>query len=492
MKNKGSITIYICLTMILILSLITTGIRSAVVANARVAMVSSMDLGLYSLFGQYDRDFLEQYGLLFVDGGYKSADLQMGRIYQELKEDVEYNLFAESFANGRRPWVETGAIKGYSLATDGQGSVFKGQVVSYMQETIGAQGIALLMEKVAQEGALVQQQESDKEQSSSGGDIEDYEAAKKEYETIQAEAMAQGEDDGIEPGTQVAEVDPGFKNPIEVIKVMKELGTLNLVLPNIEAVSKKTIDIGAYASQRTLQQGMGVIPVSGDTQGAVAEFLFQEYMIGKCSSYLSPAPSMALEYQLEYLLMGKDSDLENLKGVANRLLLMREAANFLYIMADSSKRAQVSGMAATIATSLGIPLATPVIEIVLMSVWAFGESIIDVRALLRGEKVPLVKNVTSWQLALDNLANLPELLNGELGSQSQGLDYKEYLRILLTLKSGEEKLARAMDVVEMTMQSKRGREEFRLDSCLYSLEVNMQMGILTNVYDAQRSYGYDM
>ena len=487
MQNKGSITIYICLTMTVILSLIATGLRSVVVAGARVSMVSSVDLGLYSLFGQYDKDFFDEYGLLFVDGSYKSTDLLLGKVYQELKEDVEYNLFAESYANGQHPQMMAGNIQGYSLATDEQGRVFKEQVVSYMQETIGAQGIVALMEKVNSEGTTVQQQESDKERMDSG-DIADYDEIKRQQEEAQAQAQA----DGVELETPPPTVDPNFKNPIEVIKIMKNLGTLNLLLPDASQLSGKTIDRGKYASNRTLQKGMGVIPTNSEAQGAVADFLFQEYMIGKCGSYLSPKTSAALEYQLEYLLMGKDSDLENLKGVANRLLIAREAANFLHIFTDSAKRAQVSGMALTIATAIGLPPAAQAIEIILMAVWAFGESVIDVRALLRGEKVPLVKDGASWQLSLDNLAELPDLLNGELGGHSKGLEYQDYLRILVTLESNEKKLARSMDIVEMTMQGKDGRENFRLDSCLYSLEVNMQMKVLTNTYNIQRSYGYDM
>ena len=487
MQKKGSITIYICLTMTVILSLIAIGLRSVMVAGARVSMVSSVDLGLYSLFGQYDKDFFDEYGLLFVDGSYKSTDLLLGKVYQELKEDVEYNLFAESYANGQHPQMMAGNIQGYSLATDEQGRIFKEQVVSYMQETIGAQGIVALMEKVNSEGTTVQQQESDKERMDSG-DIADYDEIKRQQEEAQAQAQA----DGVELETPPPTVDPNFKNPIEVIKIMKNLGTLNLLLPDASQLSGKTIDRGKYASNRTLQKGMGVIPTNSEAQGAVADFLFQEYMIGKCGSYLSPKSGAALEYQLEYLLMGKDSDLENLKGVANRLLIAREAANFLHIFTDSAKRAQVSGMALTIATAIGIPPAAQAIEIILMAVWAFGESVIDVRALLRGEKVPLVKDGASWQLSLDNLAELPDLLNGELGGHSKGLEYQDYLRILVTLESNEKKLARSMDIVEMTMQGKDGRENFRLDSCLYSLEVNMQMKVLTNTYNIQRSYGYDM
>ena len=39
-----------------------------------------------------------------------------------------------------------------------------------------------------------------------------------------------------------------------------------------------------------------------------------------------------LKYQLEYLLSGKESDLENLESVAEQILWIREGINFTYLM----------------------------------------------------------------------------------------------------------------------------------------------------------------
>ena len=45
-----------------------------------------------------------------------------------------------------------------------------------------------------------------------------------------------------------------------------------------------------------------------------------------------------LTYQIEYILSGKSSDLENLRTVVNRLLILREAANFVYLICDTDKK----------------------------------------------------------------------------------------------------------------------------------------------------------
>ena len=65
--RRGSITVFLALTLSLILSLVCAGLQSVRTASARTQILSSMDIGLYSLFGQYDRTLLEDYDLFFLN-----------------------------------------------------------------------------------------------------------------------------------------------------------------------------------------------------------------------------------------------------------------------------------------------------------------------------------------------------------------------------------------------------------------------------------------
>ena len=67
----GSITAYLCLVLILMLSLISGTIASVRNAHARVMTACAMEQGLYSLFAGYDRTLLGQYELFFYNGGDK-------------------------------------------------------------------------------------------------------------------------------------------------------------------------------------------------------------------------------------------------------------------------------------------------------------------------------------------------------------------------------------------------------------------------------------
>ena len=60
-KERGSITLFLALILSLLLSLVCTSIESVCMASARTQILNSMDIGLYSVFGQYDRKLLEEY-----------------------------------------------------------------------------------------------------------------------------------------------------------------------------------------------------------------------------------------------------------------------------------------------------------------------------------------------------------------------------------------------------------------------------------------------
>ena len=61
MVKKGSITVFLTLVLSLVLALVCTTIQSARMAAARTQILCGIDIGLYSLFGQYDRNILDEY-----------------------------------------------------------------------------------------------------------------------------------------------------------------------------------------------------------------------------------------------------------------------------------------------------------------------------------------------------------------------------------------------------------------------------------------------
>ena len=147
--------------------------------------------------------------------------------------------------------------------------------------------------------------------------------------------------------------------------------------------------------------------------------------------------------------------------MAKRLLLIREGINASCLMADAGKRAQIQALALAIASGFLIPPAAVAIEAALILCWSFAESILDLRELFHGGRVPLTKTAATWQLSLENLPNLLEGLDSQRRDAKGGMSYEDYLQVLLLSKSKAVKLTRGMDMIEVEIRSTKGKEGFQ-------------------------------
>ena len=123
MEKKGSITVFLALILSLLLSLVTTGIQSVQAAAARTQILNSMDIGLYSLFGQYDRFLMKEYDLFFIDGAQGNSDLNLTAVYDNLESYMKPVLKQ----NSQKLALKQGGFTGYRLATDEGGEIFSGR-----------------------------------------------------------------------------------------------------------------------------------------------------------------------------------------------------------------------------------------------------------------------------------------------------------------------------------------------------------------------------
>ena len=199
--------------------------------------------------------------------------------------------------------------------------------------------------------------------------------------------------------------------------------------------------------------------------------MFGEYVLEHFSSALDESEHV-LDYEIEYLLSGKESDRQNLGTVVQKLLLLRFVPNYTYLKSSPEKIAQAEALSLTLGTITLVPGASVALTEGILLAWAFGESLVDIRALLKGNKVPLVKDTTSWQLSLSGLMKLGEA--GDLNDgqdAADGMGYEDYLRILLFLEDKEELSMRSLDLIEHNLRNIQGLSFFRADICA----VKMQM-----------------
>ena len=276
-------------------------------------------------------------------------------------------------------------------------------------------------------------------------------------------------------------------NPLEIVKSLRKNGILGLVLPEGSQVSEKEQVSGALLSQREIGQGLGDFSYM-DTKSNITDRLFiQEYILEKLGTFTRPKEEGGLDYQAEYVLGGKNSDKENLSYVINRLLIIRETANLAFLYTDAQKRAELQTCAAALSFLLLIPEGMELVQGVLAAGWAYVESLADVRILLSGGKVPLMKDSTAWNTQLNSL-DFRASAKGR-----RGMDYEDYLRILFTFTSKEKSVMRTMDMIELNIRQIEGKERFRFDACIDAISMSFLIKGPENInWQADRVYTYDM
>lgn len=504
MIRRGSITIFLTLILSLLLSLVCGSIESVRMAAARTQILNSLDIGLYSLFGQYDALLLQEYDLFMLDGSCGGGTLKMASVYDAMEPYIRQVLKQNS---QKLSLVQSG-FTGYRLATDEDGEVFYQQAVDGMRETLGIQGIERLLENMQEREQKTREAEQEAAAAEQKHSLESYQAEmntaaqksqalKEELEAAENSQTANsGFSDGSSAGSAPAsppdtETAVQVVNPITEIQKVKKMGILELVIPASQEISNRSVEKSQLVSGRTLQQGMSMGEGLEKDESYLSGILFQQYLMEHLGNYRNPA-SGALQYQIEYLIAGKNNDTANLKSIASQLLLVREGVNFAHLLSDSSKRAQAQALAAAIASAFLVPPAAVVIEGALLLCWSFAESILDVRELFAGGKVGLVKTAADWQISLEKLPHLLAGLDSERRTKEQGMSYEDYLQVLLAMEGKQKKLSRGMDMLELNVRAQEGREGFHLDSCIAAAEAVIDVEANhKKTFTAVRRYVYE-
>lgn len=492
--KKGSITIFLALILSLILSLVCASIESVRMAAARTQIINSMDIGLYSLFGQYDRNLLEDYDLFALYAGGKEEP-DMASVYDNFQSYMKHVLKQ----NSQKLTLLQGGFNGYQLLTDGNGEVFYQQAVKTMKETLGSQGVQVLLRKLKDQQKKTDEAEKKGQQAENGGTLKSYDseisdAAQKSEE---AEKEQQNQTDSGEPGDGgdaddfTGGINTEVENPIPVIRKVRKMGLLDLVVPAEKGISDSSVNKKYLASGRKLQTGLEMDTNIQSDSSYTSGILFDQYLLNKLGNYTKPASS-GLKYQVEYILGGKNNDRENLKSVAAKLLLIRQGVNMAYLISDGGKRIQIETLSLAIASGFLVPPAAVVIEAALIFCWAFAESILDVRELFAGGHVPLVKTASDWQLSLSNLSNILDSLDSSRKDSGAGMSYEDYLRIMLMTTGKHQQVTRGMDMIECTIRDKGNRPQFQMDHCIVALEASADVRAnKKKIFTVTRRYAYE-
>lgn len=251
---------------------------------------------------------------------------------------------------------------------------------------------------------------------------------------------------------------------LEKVEGLINLNLLSLVVPPERGISNKILSMpdkpSRYIESETSDTG---------EHASLADRLFVgEYGMKVFPCFLTEEE--VAYYEAEYILGGKESDKENLNEVVKQLLLLREGANLTFLLTNSQKRSEAQALAASIVGVTGIAPLVMALTFFILSVWALGESITDIKHLLSGSKIPLFKTSDSWSLSLQGLLEMGKKGDVSLSeSNGTGFSYEGYLKLLLFFQSPVKKRYRMMDLIQMNIR--RLEAEFCMKDCVYSAEV---------------------
>lgn len=476
--KKGYITIFLSLSLTLILSLVFTVIEGARISAIRMKFECAADIGMNSVLAEYHRELLEQYDLLFVDTSYGGSMPSIANTEEHLRRYIQENLQSHgtTIFHSQREFLdmnmESVELTEYSIASDSGGDVIRRQISDYMADYPVENLIARITGNVAQADS------AQMETRDVGSEKDD--------------CQAQIEEIGLpmqEVGEGVYEEVP-LNNPADIANATRSIGVLNLVIDDIGSISTTRIIPEQYISHRTLMQGNGTCKEAEEISGASNDILFLGYLFDKCGYYGKEKENSTLQYQIEYIIAGKDTDWQNLEYVAKKLLKWREVANVIYIMSDSTKVAEAEAMALALTAVMLSPELTEPVKYAILFAWAYVESLQDIKDLFRGARVPIYKTAADWKTGINSIKDVRGSL-GNTGDGGRGLNYKEYLEIMMFLTKPHDRTFRAMDIMEMDIRKTPGNSEFRMDGCFdtYRARLSVTSGFGYR-YEMERLYGF--
>ena len=81
---KGEITVFLSLSFTLLLSFIFGILESAVIQGSKNLSRIDTDRAIYSVFGEYHQELMEQYHVLGIDLGYRTGNYEEENLIQRL------------------------------------------------------------------------------------------------------------------------------------------------------------------------------------------------------------------------------------------------------------------------------------------------------------------------------------------------------------------------------------------------------------------------
>ena len=465
MKGRSaSVTCFMGMSLMLLLSVFFTLLEMMHYYTLQRMEPLISQISTESAFGDFNRLLWKDYGVLAIDGSYGTGVFDTGKVTDRMMAYMQDNAGitpAKQASHGVSLLrMSSGSIDiaEYGLLTDHHGVPFMQLAAKEeLYETTG--NVLGLLKDDAEE-----MNRNAKEQPNVGDILSDATGAISE---AKEQAIAE-EEFGLSETWLPDENMEEYGNPIETASEAMEGSWLEMAIPAGRSVSDKTMAGGERVSKRTL--AVGTAP-SDSSLSIDEKLLYLKFLIDHYSGFAHPKDHGGLQYELEYMVGGKTTDRANLSAVVERLMVIREAANYAYIMSDKQKMRRAYDLAVMLVGIFCNEALIRAVQMGIVAAWALGESILDVRALLAGKRISPMKSAEEWTLSLSMLS---AAFSGKMEAKDcpKGLTYEEYLYGFMVLMSETKLGLRGLDVLEDVMHHTEDYRLVKADQMIYCMSID--------------------
>ena len=455
--HKGNVTIVLSLILTILLSAIFTLLESARLTVIKTHYTDISYLCMDSLFGDFCYELFDKYGIFAIN----SSDVNPDNFLKEYAADnvlADNNIlnFAGNNYNLLKGSLKNVTTSDYIYLTDKDGEVFSNQILAYMKYKEVSEITESLTNSISSDGVDIY------DFTDESFDVSDMDLSY--LDNISTEDRRECLDISDE---EAASYKDNFTN---FIAHALQNNLLLLLVDDPDSISVTKVDKLTLPSMTTALSDETTVINEGYVKESSfvtpEKILFEEYVSSIFGSYTNPKADSLLTYELEYIINGSSEDDKNLLNTAIKLIFMRGSFNASYILSDPAKRTAVKDFSQKCVGNA--PLVLQFTEFMVLSAWSVAEGIIDVKDLLLGKKVPLIKDSSSWTLSLDKITSVsPHTISSNTGEN--GFDYSFYLKLLLVAQSELALRFRTMDLIQMNI-CLNYNETFRIQNCICGMK----------------------
>lgn len=255
------------------------------------------------------------------------------------------------------------------------------------------------------------------------------------------------------------EEDEKNKGVYESAKALLEKGILSIVIDDTAKISSASILSSNLPSTKNISKEN----LSGDIMDKAKIIMYAGMKFG---NYRSIKKKSDLSYELEYIIAGKDNDRSNLTETVEQMVGVRNIVTLAYLITDKAKMTELSAIATSATTAIGLPFLEPVIKGILTEAWALAEAVNDIKIIMAGKRIALIKNNKNWNTGLKNL--LSTKIKGS--DKKSSINYQQFCYLLMMKESMNTMAFRMLDLIQINIR-KNYNQSFDVNHCFTGFHV---------------------